>query len=115
MQAISGTVSLDHPARDGDQRELEGILRQESAEVPDTNLSKQHLTRKISHVLSMLPSTEQAILRLRFGLDDDNPLTLREIGERLGLSRERVRQLETSALRKVRESPASRDLALYLN
>lgn len=115
LQAVSSVVSLDHPAHEGGEKDLKEILNSLTEEMPDQKVSEQHLKRKINSLLALLSKAEQTVLRLRFGLDDENPLTLQEIGERLRLSRERIRQLESKALMKVRNSPGSQDLALYLN
>ncbi len=60
--------------------------------------------RKIQHLLNQIDQREAQILRMRFGLDDDEPLTLKEIGARIGLTRERVRQIQKEALEKLKES-----------
>ena len=66
---------------------------------------------KVEEVLEMLTPRERAVIRLRFGLEDGNPLTLAEVGGRLGVSRERVRQLEADGLRKLRSGPMRERLA----
>lgn len=71
------------------------------ATAPDEQLSADHEQARLQQLLASLDPREAEVLRLRFGIDVEAPLTLREIGERLGVSRERVRQLETRALRKL--------------
>jgi len=70
---------------------------------PDFALSGADDLRQVLDLLDKMDQREATVLRMRFGLDDDEPKTLKEIGERLGLTRERVRQIETDALRKLRE------------
>ncbi len=77
--------------------------------VPDANAADAQeqvelaeLRSKVEEVLEALTPRERAVIRLRFGLDDGTPLTLAEVGQRLGVSRERVRQLEADGLRKLR-------------
>jgi RNA polymerase sigma factor (sigma-70 family) len=69
----------------------------------------------LKEALAELTDKEREILTLRFGLEDDQPKTLREIGAIMGLSRERVRQIENQALAKLRRSSKARALASYLN
>jgi RNA polymerase primary sigma factor len=85
--------------------------------LPDTDerIIKESFTRAMADALADLPKRERRVLELRFGLEDDQPKTLREIGEQLGLSRERVRQIESRALNKLRRSHKTRALAGYLN
>ncbi len=74
-----------------------------------------HLKDQVEQSLGRLSPTESKVLRLRFGLEDDNPLTLKEIGDRMNLSRERIRQIEAQALNKLRKSSTAGALASYLS
>ena len=69
---------------------------------------------QIEHVLASLDGREQRVLRLRFGLDDGHARTLEEVGREFGLTRERIRQIEVQALRKLRHPSRSRKLKDYL-
>jgi RNA polymerase primary sigma factor len=71
---------------------------------PDARLSGEEEVRQVLKVLDRLKEREQAVLRLRFGLDGAEPMTLRAVGEKLGLTRERVRQLEAGALQSLRHA-----------
>lgn len=68
---------------------------------PDQEMTLEHERLRLQHLLAAIDPREAEVLKLRFGIDIEAPLTLREIGERLGVSRERVRQIETRALRKL--------------
>jgi RNA polymerase primary sigma factor len=73
---------------------------------PDRQTTEGDLLEQILGLLEELPAREAAVLRLRFGLGGEEPLTLHEIGARLGLTRERVRQIEVATLRKLAERAA---------
>jgi RNA polymerase sigma factor (sigma-70 family) len=94
-------MSLDAPGRDDEARLVDAVA--DTAAAPGATIAR--LLRERSDLLSALddlPANERAVLRHRFGLDGDPPETLDAIGQRLSLSRERVRQIEASALRKLR-------------
>jgi RNA polymerase primary sigma factor len=91
------------PVQNHDERPLAGTLGDDHCEVPDARMARSD---DLSHALGLLDklgSREGAVLRLRFGLDGEEPKTLAEVGDRLGLTRERVRQIERDALGKLRE------------
>jgi RNA polymerase primary sigma factor len=72
------------------------------------------LKEKLEEVLTSLSPREASILRLRFGLDDGNTYTLEEVGQKFGLTRERIRQIEGRALRRLRHPKQSQQLKEYL-
>lgn len=98
------TVSLDKPLSDDGESTLENFLADERAE-PDRSSDEQQLKQQLSHVLSLLSPREQAVIRMRYGLTDGTPHTLEEVGIAYKVTRERVRQIEMKALRKLRSSP----------
>jgi RNA polymerase primary sigma factor len=100
--SLDAYVSADQGARVGD------FLEDRSAERPWQAAQTRLLRDQIETVLGSLDSKEQQILRLRFGLDDGQAATLKEIGERFGISRERVRQIETKAIQKLQHPSRSR-------
>jgi RNA polymerase sigma factor (sigma-70 family) len=106
-------VSTDAPVSDEDDRPLEAILPSDAIE-PDAHVEQTTLRRALEQALSHLPAREGSILRQRFGLDDDDALTLDEIGAQFGVSRERVRQLESRALKQLKEVCSSQGLQDYL-
>ena len=71
---------------------------------PDTEMVETDDLKHVLDLLDKMDPREATVLRMRFGLDDEEPKTLKEIGERLGLTRERVRQIESEALGKLNES-----------
>ncbi|PWT90641.1 MAG: RNA polymerase subunit sigma [Acidobacteria bacterium] len=115
LEATAGTYSLDHPIDDAGDLLLGDTLEQTVIPSAENTAVTKHLKRQIGTSLSMLSNMEQKVLRLRFGLDDDTPLTLKEIGDRMSLSRERIRQIEAQALNKLRRSSTAGSLATYLN
>ncbi len=82
---------------------LDEILLDSRAKTPDTTMIETDDLKMVMELLQQMDEREAAVLRMRFGLDDDQPKTLKEIGERLGLTRERVRQIENEALAKLCE------------
>ena len=98
-QAVS---SLDVPVGDDEETTVGDLQADKSAQNPMTNLITEANRQVIESVLATLNEREANVLRLRFGFDTDHAYTLEEIGEVLGVTRERVRQIETKALRKMR-------------
>lgn len=98
-QAVS---SLDVPVGDDEETTVGDLQADKSAQNPMTSLISEANRQVIESVLATLNEREANVLRLRFGFDTDHACTLEEIGEVLGVTRERVRQIETKALRKMR-------------
>jgi RNA polymerase primary sigma factor len=82
---------------------FDATLIDDNYKAPDAQIAATDDLRQVQDLLSKMDEREAAVLRLRYGLDDAQPLTLNEIGERLGLTRERIRQIEKDALLKLRE------------
>ncbi len=109
------SLSLNEPIdADGDS-ELGDLLEQSVLPDTDERILRESFLSVLEDALSDLPPRERRVLELRFGLYDDQPKTLREIGQILGLSRERVRQIENRALTKLRRSHKREALSGYLN
>lgn len=96
--------SLDAPVGDSDGTELGELVGDENATAPGEALRENSLKRDLSRLISQLDERESEILRLRFGLDGSDPLTLEDVGARFGVTRERVRQLQNIALTKIRRA-----------
>ena len=94
--------SLDRPANDEDGRKFIDFLEQENVPTPYEQLVSKTWGEELRRLLSTLTPMEARILRWRFGLDDEDELTLKEIGDKYNLSRERIRQLQEQALAKIR-------------
>ena len=94
--------SLDDSFDEGDDRTLLSVLSDSKQDGPDTALFKRDVTDEVATALKCLDDRERYILRLYFGLDDNEPMTLEEIGSVMGLTRERVRQLKERAFLKLR-------------
>lgn len=112
LEATAGTYSLEHPLTDDGNLLLADTLEQTTIPSPETSAITVHMKQQIADSLSSLSMVERNVLRLRFGLEHDNPMTLREIGDKMHLSRERIRQIEMQALNKLRSSDS---LATYVN
>jgi RNA polymerase primary sigma factor len=110
-----GSISLNDPVDDEGDSELGDLLEQTLLPDADERILFDSFQQTLREALDELPDRERRVLELRYGLADDKPRTLREIGEILGLSRERVRQLEGRALGELRRSHRARALASYLN
>jgi RNA polymerase primary sigma factor len=86
---------------------IEEMLMDGRAKTPDNEMVETDDLKQVLSLLEKMDPREATVLRMRFGLDDEEPKTLKEIGERLGLTRERVRQIESEALGKLNESLAA--------
>jgi RNA polymerase primary sigma factor len=97
-------VSLDSPVGDeGDDSRLEDFIEDKEAVAPIEAATRTLLTGQLEDVLFTLTPRERRVLQLRFGLVDDQQRTLEEVGRRLGMTRDRVRKIERTALSKLRD------------
>lgn len=92
---------------------LQEITADSAIEIPDVSVAKQLMRRHVRNLLSILSPKERRIIRLRFGLEDGEQKSLSEIGNVFGLSKERVRQLESRAFYKLKQSLSSQGLHAY--
>ncbi|WP_157595236.1 sigma-70 family RNA polymerase sigma factor [Plesiocystis pacifica] len=99
---VDNPISLDKPVSDADGRKMGDFLEDENAEDPGEGLEADALNEQVKRLVSKLRPIEADIIRKRFGLIDDEELTLKEIGGQYSLSRERIRQLQEQALGKIR-------------
>jgi RNA polymerase primary sigma factor len=98
--------SLDRPVNDEDGRKFIDFIEEENTPTPYESLVSQTWSDEVQRLLATLTPMEARILRWRFGLDDEDELTLKEIGDKYNLSRERIRQLQEQALGKIRRQVA---------
>ena len=103
-------ISLETPVGEEEDSVLSDFIEDKDAENPANQTSKTLLQDKIRELLSTLPQREQEVLRMRFGLDDGYALTLEEVGLYFDVTRERIRQIEAKALRRLRHPKRSRQL-----
>jgi RNA polymerase primary sigma factor len=94
----------------GTEKRLEDFVSDPTSQAPDSDLDSERMRSGVGHLITALTSREQLILRLRYGLGGEEEHTLEQIGQSLGLSRERVRQLEARALKKLRETAPAQNL-----
>ena len=106
-------VSLDMPIGEEQDTSLGELIEDPNAVAPLDAVSDKLLKEQLAAVLASLDGREQRVIRLRFGLDDGHPRTLEEVGRAFGLTRERIRQIEARALRKLRHPSRSRKLREY--
>jgi RNA polymerase primary sigma factor len=112
---LAPIVSLNAPLADTDSLSLEDSLEDEAAPDPIAEVDRGEVRGELARLLVVLSPRERCILDWRFGLSNDDPQTLEDIGKRLNLSRERVRQLTGRALEKLREQPESQRLLASLD
>lgn len=107
-------LSLESPIGDEDDSELGMFVEDKITPTPSQTVYENMLRERVDEVLSTLSPREARILRMRFGLDDNRPYTLEEVGAKFGLTRERIRQIEGKALRRLRHPCQARQLREYL-
>jgi RNA polymerase primary sigma factor len=108
-------VSLETPIGEEEDSHLGDFIPDDSALAPADAASQQLLREQVEDVLASLTSRERRVLQLRFGLEDGRSRTLEEVGREFGVTRERIRQIEAKALRKLRHPSRSRKLRDYLD
>ncbi|MCI8454624.1 MAG: RNA polymerase sigma factor RpoD [Lachnospiraceae bacterium] len=115
MKISQDPVSLETPIGEEEDSHLGDFIQDEHVEVPVDAATFTLLHEQLMEVLDTLTDREQKVLRLRFGLDDGRPRTLEEVGRVFNVTRERIRQIEAKALRKLRHPSRSRKLKDYLD
>lgn len=107
-------LSLDAPFNQDEENRLLDIIQDEAQPSPDNVLMDESLKIELRRALDTLEDREAEVIRLYYGLDQETPLTLEEIGEKFKLTRERVRQIKEKALRRLRHASRSKTLRSYL-
>ena len=101
LQVFQEPVSLDNPVGDGETLFGE-LIADRQALPPDSHVNRMELTRELDRILSALTPREQIVIRMRFGIGQDEPFTLEQVGQNLSVTRERIRQIEAKALKKLK-------------
>lgn len=115
MKIAQEPVSLETPIGEEEDSHLGDFIQDENVPVPADAAAFTLLKEQLDEVLGTLTEREQKVLRLRFGLDDSRARTLEEVGKEFNVTRERIRQIEAKALRKLRHPSRSRKLKDYLD
>jgi len=108
IQAFQDPISLETPVGEGDTF-LTDFIPDQTTITPDGPVSRQETNQQVERILDSLTPREQMVIRLRFGIGQDEPWTLEEVGQSMSVTRERVRQIEAKALQKLKE-PAMKDM-----
>ena len=114
LEANRSPLSLDTPYGEDEDNTLAELVEDMNAGTPEDKTAASLMSDDVRKVLSVLTAREREVLILRFGLNDDKPRTLEQVGKLVGITRERTRQIELKALRFLRQSQASSQLKDYL-
>ena len=115
MRIAQDPVSLETPIGEEEDSHLGDFIPDDDAPVPAEAASQTLLKEQLADVLKTLTPREEKVLRLRFGLEDGRPRTLEEVGKEFNVTRERIRQIEAKALRKLRHPSRSKKLRDFLD
>ena len=113
LKVSQETVSLEQPMGE-DDFSLSDLIEDEAAIAPSEAAARAMLNEAVNQALSELSERERRVVRLRFGLDDGEMRTLEEVGREFGVTRERIRQIESKTLAKLRHPTRSQRLRDYL-
>jgi RNA polymerase primary sigma factor len=114
LRLARGALSLEKKVGEDEEAELGQFIEDEDSPDPLEEAALQLLQRDVDDILQCLTAREARILRMRYGLDDGQPLTLKEVGRKFHLTRERIRQIEQQAMHKLRRRHRRRRLVSYL-
>jgi len=114
LQLSTSPLSVDAPVRDESDSNFLDIIEDEDADAPDSELMDESLKYELHNVLKNLTDREQKIIKMYYGLENYPKMTLEEIGEKVNLTRERVRQIKEKGIRKLRHISRARLLQKFL-
>lgn len=114
LKSNGRTVSMDAPISNEEDNNMYDVIQSDDNPSPDRHLMNESLTYEINRALSTLAPREAKVIMLYFGINMKHPLTLEEIGEELGLTRERVRQIKEKALKRIQYTTRCKILKTYL-
>jgi RNA polymerase, sigma 70 subunit, RpoD len=114
LRTSQDPVSLETPIGSDEESHLGDFIEDKSVLSPEQHMLKQALRLQLDEVLSTLSEREEQVLRYRFGLEDDTEHTLEQVGKRFGVTRERIRQIEAKALRKLRHPHRAKYLKPFI-
>ena len=114
LQVSGKHLSFDAPFAQDEESRLLDVLESDELPAPDTSLMSESLHEEIEKALSKLSEHEAEVVKLYFGLSNEQPMTLEEIGDRFNLTRERIRQIKEKAIRRLRNATRSKELKKYL-
>jgi len=107
-------LSMDAPLNEEDEDSMYDVMESDENPPPDENLMNESLNREIERALSSLTERESNIIKLYYGLGNKHPFTLEEIGEKINLTRERVRQIKEKAIKRLKHTTRNKILKSYL-
>jgi RNA polymerase primary sigma factor len=110
MRASQMPISLERPVGDEDDSELGDFVTDDTSETPFETASDNLQREEVRRTLASLPRREREVLELRYGLDGHEPMTLEEVGQAFGVTRERIRQIENNTLKKLKALPEAQRL-----
>ncbi len=114
MRAARSPISLDNPYNEGGEGDFGDFLEDKSSPRPTDGVSRELLAEKVRSVLHSLPTREREVIMLRFGLSDGRVYTLEELGKRFNVTRERIRQIEIRAIRRLQHPLRAKSLEGFL-
>jgi len=115
IRNIGRHVSMDAPLVQDEEINMYDLIRNEETPTPETELLYDSLKREIKRAIATLTPREADVIKLYFGIDEEHPMSLDEIGERFELTRERVRQIKEKAIRRLKHTSRSKILKTYLS
>ena len=115
MKISQDTVSLDTPVGEEEDSNLGTFIQDESAISPQESAAQVMLKEQLLEVLNTLTPREQKVIMLRYGIEDGHPRTLEDVGKEFNVTRERIRQIEAKALKKLRQPSRSKKLKDFLD